>query len=132
MTNTILAMSGSCFASAVLTGIYKEGVSMLVMQRASVVGGVVIGSSAHAIYLPTLAIVFGVAAGAIAFFTIRHLQGRFELAWGAYDTSGVLSYTLFPSLIGGVMSAILLVIYHFHGIDDNVINASDPQGIFGP
>ena len=29
------------------------------------------------------------------------------------------------------MSAILLVIYHFQGTDDNVILASNPNGIFG-
>ena len=50
---------------------------MLIMQRATIVGAVVTGASIHFIYLPTIAIIFGVIAGVMTFFTLRHLQGRF-------------------------------------------------------
>ena len=53
------------------------------------------------------------------------------MGWGVYDTSGVLSYAFFPSILGGISGAILLVIYHFQGIDDKVVNASSIQGVFG-
>ena len=105
---------------------------MLIMHRATVTGAVVIGASSHFIYFPTLSILFGAIVGVATFFTLRHLQGRCELNWGLYDTSGVLSYALVPSIIGGVVSAVLLVILYYNGIDDNVVNASSATGILGP
>lgn len=104
---------------------------MLIMLRSTIIGGIAIGASVHFIYFPTLAIFFGAIAGALAFFSLRHLQGRLEIAWGLYDTSGILSFAFFPSLFGGIISAILLAIYHYNGTDDQVINASSTQGIFG-
>ena len=102
------------------------------MHRATVPGAVVIGASSHFIYFPTLSILFGAVAGVATFFTLRHLQGRFELAWGLYDTSGVLSYALVPSIVGGIISAVLLAILHYQGIDDHVVSASSATGILGP
>lgn len=105
---------------------------MIMVHRGVISGGVVIGASAHFVYYPTLAILFGMLAGVTTFFTLRHLQGRFEMGWGVYDTSGVFSYAFFPSMLGAVSGAILLVIYHFQGVDDRVVSASSSQGIFGP
>lgn len=71
-----MAMIGSCVSIFALSGIYQESINMIMVHRATVVGGVVIGASVHFIYFPVLAIVFGVLGGVVCFFSLRYLQGR--------------------------------------------------------
>ena len=46
------------------------------------------------------------------------------MAWGLYDSTGVLSFGMFPSLFGTTFCTILMVTYDKNGIDDNVVNLS--------
>lgn len=77
ITNTFFAMTGSTISMAMMTSLYKEGISMFMMHRSALAGGAAIGACAHIIYHPALSIFIGLLAGMIAFFTLRHLQGRF-------------------------------------------------------
>lgn len=77
ITNTIYALGGSCIASVALSSWYKEGISIMVLHKATIAGGVAIGASAQVIYIPAVALGVGMIAGATAFFCLRHLQGRF-------------------------------------------------------
>jgi ammonia channel protein AmtB len=132
ITNTIFAMAGSTMAMAGMTAFYKEGISMMVMHRAAVVGGVAIGCSAQIAYYPAIAIGIGFATGIGTFFSLRHLQGRFEMAWGLLDTCGTLSFGVLPSVMGAICSCLLLMAYDRNGADDKVYSLSDPNGVFSP
>lgn len=80
------------------------------------------------IYIPGIALAVGVVAGAASFFSLRHLQGRFELAWGLLDTCGVFSLSLVPSIIGSVASCVVLSAYHYQGIDARIASLTNPSG----
>ena len=75
--NTTLSMAGSTIAMTVMTAIYKESLSMLILHRAAILGGIVMGSSSFFVYHPAISLSFGVVGGICGFFCLRHLQGRF-------------------------------------------------------
>ena len=77
-----------------------------------------------------MSLLIGFLAGVTSFFSFRHLQCRFEMAWGLLDSSGVLSFAAFPSLFGGIASTIVLVFYEYTGLDSKVRELSNPNGIF--
>lgn len=118
-------------AVVVLTAAYKEGLSVMMLQKATLSGGVAIGISVQVIYLPVLAIVVGILAGVLSFLSLRHLQGRFEIAWGLLDTCGILSVGLFPSVLGAIASCVILSAYYYQGLNDAIPGLSNPQGVFG-
>jgi ammonia channel protein AmtB len=49
----------------------------MILHKATIAGGVAIGASAQIIYIPAVALGIGIIAGVTAFFSLRHLQGRF-------------------------------------------------------
>lgn len=76
-TNTFLALAGSTTIVLAISALYKEGISVLAITRGTIAGGVAIGVCSMMIYIPGIALAVGVFSGAAAFFSLRHLQGRF-------------------------------------------------------
>jgi ammonium transporter Rh len=76
-TNTFLSLAGSTITAIGISALYKEGLSVLAITRATIAGGVAIGVCSIMIYIPGIALAVGVVAGAASFFSLRHLQGRF-------------------------------------------------------
>lgn len=101
----------------------------MILHKATIAGGVTIGASTQIIYIPAISLGIGIIAGVTAFFCLRHLQGRFEMAWGLLDTSGILSTCVFPSMFGSVASCLVLSAYHHQGIDQMIVSLSNPIGI---
>ena len=77
ITNTIYALLGSCISTLIISALYKRGFTMLMIHRATWAGGVVIGASAPAIYVPALSFSLGIAAGICSTLSLRYLQGKF-------------------------------------------------------
>ena len=46
------------------------------------------------------------------------------------DTCGVMSFSVLPSILGGLSSAMILIGYFYKGIDSNIVSASSNTGIF--
>ena len=102
----------------------------MILHRATLSGGVVIAACGQIVYFPVLSLFLGILGGATTFFGLRHLQGRLETSWGLLDSCGVLSTFFFPSNLGGIASALVLVGYHYQGIDDKIVELSYSEGIF--
>lgn len=130
MTNTYLALAGSTITVLAISALYKEGISVLAIIRGTISGGVAIGVCSMMIFIPAIALAIGVISGTASYFSIRHLQGRFELAWGLLDTWAVFSLSLVPSIIGGIASCVILSAYHYNGIDTRIAGLTNPHGVF--
>lgn len=117
-------------ATLIVAAIFKEGLSILMLHRATWVGGVVIGASAQIIYAPALSLSLGIIGAIICTLSLRYLQGRFEMKWGLLDTCGVLSTSALPSIVGGLSSSMLLVGYFYLGYNEQIATLSSSTGIF--
>ncbi|XP_070620339.1 RH-like protein isoform X2 [Erythrolamprus reginae] len=105
-TSTIAAFSLSMAAS-------KHGkLSMAHIQNATLAGGVALGFSASNIHQPWIAMVLGLAAGTVSVLGMACLQKHLDPALKIHDTCGVLYTFGLPSLLGGIIHVILILINH--------------------
>ncbi len=68
---------GSCLSTLIIAAIFKEGLSILILHRATWAGGIMIGASAQIIYVPALSLSLGIIGGVFCALSLRYLQGRF-------------------------------------------------------
>ena len=71
------ALVGSCLSTLFVAAVFKEGLSILMLHRATWAGGIMIGASAQIIYAPAMSLALGIIGGLLCTLSLRYLQGRF-------------------------------------------------------
>ncbi|KAH0631213.1 hypothetical protein JD844_005440 [Phrynosoma platyrhinos] len=109
--NTYFAVAASAisaFSLSVATS--RNGkLRMAHIQNATLAGGVALGFSASIIQHPWIAMTLGLTAGAVSVLGFAFLKERLDPALRIHDTCGI-HYTFgLPSLLGGIVYIILIV-----------------------
>lgn len=78
ITNTILAMTGSCSATFITGALVRGKFSISDICNATLAGGVAISSACGIFVNPTASLTVGVFAGVISTLSLNYLQPKFE------------------------------------------------------
>lgn len=110
-TNTIMALIGSTGATFYLSQRLNDGKFDAVhIQNSTLAGGVAIGATARLAMGPGLALLVGLLAGTVSvlgyFYSSTYLEDKF----GIFDTCGVGNLHGYPSLLGAVLSILLVYV----------------------
>jgi len=106
--NTVLALTGSCFSTFMLTGLIRKGkFNMEEVLNATISGGVIIGSCAD-VFLDTWAsILIGCGGGVVSSLGYLYLTPWLAKNLGLHDTCGVHNLHGMPGAIGGIIGTIV-------------------------
>jgi len=109
MTNTILALCGSCMWSFIMSRVYNQGgIGAADVQNATLAGGVAIGASSNLIVTPAGALLLGSLAGIISASGFNLVQSKLEER-GVHDSCGVHNLHGMPAVFGGLVSAFMVM-----------------------
>jgi ammonium transporter Rh len=125
ITNTIVALTGSCLGAYMFSGFFRDKFSMEDILRSTLAGGVIIAAPCRVIINPAASLVIGLLAGIISGFLYKHLNKTLEEK-GFYDTCGVHTLHGIIGILGGILSAICVSYYQKFPLDDAVQAATYP------
>lgn len=112
LINTIMALVGSTgstfFLSQYLNGGKFDAVHI---QNSTLAGGVAIGSTARFAMGPGAALLVGIAAGLVSVLGYFYSSSFLEEKFGIFDTCGVGNLHGYPSLLGGLLSIVLVYVH---------------------
>jgi len=74
ITNTIVALTGSCLGSFMFSGFFRDKFSMEDILRSTLAGGIIIAAPCRVIINPAASLVIGLLAGIISCFLFKHLN----------------------------------------------------------
>jgi ammonium transporter Rh len=105
--NTLLSISGSCFAVFVYSPLYNRGkYKMENILNATLAGGVCIGACSDLVLSSWAAILIGFGSGMVSFFAFESLAPFLQRKIGLYDTAGIHNLHGIPGFMGGIIGAI--------------------------
>lgn len=109
LINTILSLIGSTgatfFWSQYLNGGKFDAVHI---QNSTLAGGVAIGSTGRLAMGPGMALLVGLLAGIVSVLGYQYSSPFLEKQFGLFDTCGVGNLHGYPSILGGLLSIILV------------------------
>jgi len=103
--NTVLALTCSCLVTFFWSHLLYGKFDMVLVQNATLAGGVAIGSSSDLVVGPWAAIVIGLLGGSISSLGYVYLTPTLN-KWGIYDVCGIHNLHGMPGILGGVAGAI--------------------------
>ena len=110
-TNTIMSLVGSTSATFLLSQYLNNGKFDAVhVQNSTLAGGVAIGATARLALGPSVAFLVGLVSGCVSVLGYYYSSPYLEVKFGIYDTCGVGNLHGYPSLIGGLLSILLVCI----------------------
>jgi ammonium transporter Rh len=108
--HTIFALLGSTGATFFMTILTKHGkLDPVHVANSTLAGGVAVGSSARLAMTPGGSLLVGVAAGMVSVLGYVYSTPTLEKWFGLYDTCGVGNLHGWPSIFGGLASAIFVI-----------------------
>ena len=126
ITNTILALTGSCLSTFMTSAFLKDKFTMEHLLNATLCGGVVIGAASGILYNPGAALTIGFLTGIISTLGYQYLTPYLEEKLGLYDTCGVHNLHGMPGVLGGIVSAIAAAAYTYSStVDAYAITSAD-------
>jgi ammonium transporter Rh len=106
-----MALIGSTGATFFLSQYLNEGKFDVVhVQNSTLAGGVAIGATARLAMGPGVAFLVGLAAGLISVLGYFYSSPFLESKFGIYDTCGVGNLHGYPSVLGGLLSILLVFV----------------------
>jgi len=109
--HTILALLGSTCAAFYMSAKFCEGkFDPVHIQNSVLAGGVAVGSSARLAMTPAGAFIVGLVAGVVSVSGYVYSSQFLESKIGIFDTCGVGNLHGYPSIVGGLASAIFVAI----------------------
>mmetsp|Transcript_14533 Transcript_14533/g.20718 ORF Transcript_14533/g.20718 Transcript_14533/m.20718 type:complete len:471 (+) Transcript_14533:103-1515(+) len=125
--HTVLALIGSTASAFYFSQKQNKGkFDPVHIQNSTLAGGVAIGATARLALSPACAVITGLIAGAVSVWGYDYSSPALESSMGIYDTCGVGNLHGFPSVVGGLLSVIFVVIYS----DDSIMAHSSSQFVF--
>jgi len=113
LINTIMSLLGSTGAAFYVTQYLNKGKFDAVhIQNSTLAGGVAIGATARLAMGPSAALMVGLVAGSVSVLGYYYSSPFLEEKLGLYDTCGVANLHGYPSVVGGLLS-ILLVCFDY-------------------
>ena len=104
--NTVLALTGSCMTTFVVSRIAFGKLNMELVLNATLAGGVAIGTSSDLVVSPAIAIIVGCVAGLLSSLGFAYLSGWLQKKIGLHDTCGVHNLHGMPGVLGGILGMI--------------------------
>lgn len=127
LINTIMALIGSTGATFFLSQYLNGGKFDAVhVQNSTLAGGVAIGSTARLAMGPGVAFLVGLAAGLVSVLGYFYSSPYLENAFGIFDTCGVGNLHGYPSVLGGLLSIVLV---YFNAGADFLLYGAGTQSI---
>lgn len=109
LINTIMALIGSTGATFYLSQYLNDGKFDAVhIQNSTLAGGVAIGATARLAMGPGTAFLVGLLAGVVSVLGYVYSSPYLESKFGIFDTCGVGNLHGYPSVLGGLMSILLV------------------------
>lgn len=109
LINTIMALIGSTGATFFLSQFLNGGKFDAVhVQNSTLAGGVAIGTSARMALGPGMALLVGLLAGIVSVLGYQYSSPMLEETLGIFDTCGVGNLHGYPSVLGGLLSILLV------------------------
>ena len=109
LINTIMALIGSTGATFFLSQHLNGGKFDAVhIQNSTLAGGVAIGSTARLAMGPGMALLVGLLAGVVSVLGYQYSSPMLEEKFGIFDTCGVGNLHGYPSVLGGLLSILLV------------------------
>jgi ammonium transporter Rh len=105
--NTVLSLCASALVAVAISDLHGKGISMEVVQNATLAGGVAVGTSADFVLLGWGACLIGAVAGALSALGFIHGKS-FLVRFGIPDTCGVAWLHGMPGVLGGIAGACAL------------------------
>ena len=106
ITNTILALAGSCTGTYLTSALLKNKFNMEHVLNATLAGGVAIGAPASIFFNSGASLMTGLLVGIISTLCFQYLGPWLEEKCGLYDTCGVHNLHGVPGVLGAIVSAI--------------------------
>jgi ammonium transporter Rh len=111
LINTIMALIGSTGATFFLSQYLNGGKFDAVhVQNSTLAGGVAIGATARLAMGPGVAFLVGLMAGIVSVLGYFYSSPFLESKFGIYDTCGVANLHGYPSVLGGLLSVLLVYV----------------------
>ena len=130
LTNTIMALIGSTGATFYLSQELNKGKFDAVhIQNSTLAGGVAIGSTARLAMGPGTALIVGIVAGAISVLGYFYGSPFLEKKLGLYDTCGVANLHGLPSVLGGLLSIVMVYFYQPDATEDILLHGVGTQSV---
>ena len=115
--NTVLGLCGSTTATFITSRIVKNGkFDMVHIQNATLAGGVAVGAAADLYMHPGGVIAVGIIAGIISVIGYEYLSDFLSNKLKIADTCGVHNLHGMPGILGGIVSALTLVLADGTGV----------------
>lgn len=111
IVNTIVALTGSCLSTFIMTALLREKFDIVDILYASLAGGVAISTSSGLFTNLAGPLVTGIVAGVISVLGYKYLSDILERKLGLYDTCGIHNLYALPGFFGGIISAIVVAAY---------------------
>merc|ERR1739844_211191 len=109
MGNSIMAIIGSTGATFFLSQYLNGGKFDAVhVQNSTLAGGVAVGATARLAMGPGVAFLVGLAAGIVSVLGYFYSSPFLEDKFGIFDTCGVGNLHGYPSVLGGLLSILIL------------------------
>jgi len=118
LLNTVFALLGSTVTTFGISAWMERSIRPVDIQNATLAGGVTVGATANFLLSPTGAVGVGCLAGLISSIGFIKLQPALEDK-GLHDSCGVHNLHGMPSVLGGLVSFVFLLIN-----DDCKLNGS--------
>lgn len=104
--NTYLALASCCFVVFALHKYYLGKFDMVMIQNATLAGGVAVGAAADLVIWPYGAMLVGAVGGIVSMFGYGTIMPWLEKTIGLHDTCGVHNLHGMPGLLGGIISIV--------------------------
>ena len=109
--NTIIALTGSCLGSFIMTALFNHKFDIEDILNASLAGGVAIGAPSGVFTNAAGPLCIGLFAGVISGLGFKYLQEFLTEKIGLDDSCGVHNLHGIPGILGGIFSAIAIAAY---------------------
>jgi ammonium transporter Rh len=111
LVHTILALLGSTLATFYMSPKLCHGkLDPVHIANSTLAGGVAVGSSARLTMTPGGALLIGIMAGVVSVYGYAYSTPYLEKSYRLFDTCGVGNLHGWPSIVGGLASAVFVLL----------------------
>jgi ammonium transporter Rh len=118
IANTIIALTGSCLGTFIMTSLFRHKFDLEDILNASLAGGVIVGAPSGIFTNAAGPLCIGIFAGVVSGLGYEYLEQFIQDKFGIYDSCGVNNLHGIPGILGGIFSAIAIAAYSSSPVSD--------------